>query len=154
MFLRRGPSQIFDVVLKSPLLHFFMVGLFDPEAVFKSVLLFQKLDHRQGTLINFKTSFLFVEHLLMASYFLWNIFYCFASLFALLLRKWLTNWEGLNSINIFVCLNFFWNTFVMGLHDFFPISFWKQPLEMFCGEGCSWGFQGIPGRVPVPESLF
>ena len=27
----------------------------------------------------------------------------------------------------------------MGLQVFFPISFWRQPTEVFCGGGCSWG---------------
>ena len=41
-------------------------------------------------------------------------------------------------------------TIVMGLQAFFPISFWRQPTEVFCGGGGGvlGGFAGfMPGRL-------
>ena len=73
---------------------------------------------------------------------MWNIFYCFASLFALLLRKWLTNWEGFNSINIFVFLEFLLKYFSNGIALLLPNIFLEAATGDVLWRGMFLGLSG------------
>ena len=74
----------------------------------RGLLFFQNLNHRQGTLINFKTTFLGIPD---------DCFYLPFFLFVLLLLRIcvcvVIKREGLKPIKIFVCLNFFWSILLL-----------------------------------------
>ena len=90
MFLQKEPSQMFDIGENSPLLYF-LWQLYPIQKQFSRGGLFvQNLQHERCTLTNFKTSVFFVERLLMGAftYHCWSLcYYCFASVFVLLLKK-------------------------------------------------------------------